>query len=188
MLPIYWTLSNYSPRSPTTRPAIHHRLLLRSKNLVFTPEHAFSLANSCALLAWIALLTSPGSARWSATVWKVTGRAVPLVFAVGYAALLLAAEPTGGDFNSLAGVQRLFSSPYALTAGWVHYLAFDLFVGTWIAQRARELRLPHWQVLPTLVLTFLFGPLGYAAFIGLRALRRPQSLRWTKPSTSEPTP
>ena len=156
--------------------------------MVFTPEQAFSLANSCALLAWIAILASPSSARWSAAVWTITGRVMPLGFAAGYAALLLAAEPTGGNFNSLAGVQRLFSSPYALTAGWVHYLAFDLFVGTWIAKRGAELKLPHWQLLPTLVLTFLFGPLGYAAFIGLRALRRPQSLRWTNTSTSEPTP
>jgi hypothetical protein len=152
--------------------------------MVLNPELVFSAANSVALLGWLALGASPPSMRWAAAVWRITGRVMPLVFAAVYAALLLAAEPTGGDFNSLAGVQKLFSSPYALTAGWVHYLAFDLFVGTWIAQRAAELRLPHWQVLPVLALTLLFGPLGYAAFVGLRAVRRPKSLRWqTAPST-----
>ena len=142
------------------------------------PEFAFSAANSVALLCWLALVASPASVRWAALVWIITGRAMPLAFAAVYAALLLATEPTGGNFNSLAGVQKLFSSPHALTAGWVHYLAFDLFVGTWIAQRAAALRLPHWQVLPVLALTFLFGPLGYASFVGLRALCRPQSLHW----------
>jgi hypothetical protein len=151
------------------------------------PELVFSGASSFALLGWLALAASPPSARWAPAVWRVTGRAMPLVFAAVYAALLLAAEPTGGNFNSLAGVQKLFSSPHALTAGWVHYLAFDLFVGSWIAQRAAALQLPHWQVLPTLALTFLFGPLGYAAFIGLRALRRPHSLRWTAAPVTETT-
>jgi hypothetical protein len=152
--------------------------------MILNPESVFSAANSLALLGWLALVASPPSVRWAAAVWRITGRAMPLIFAAVYAALLLAAEPTGGNFNSLAGVQKLFGSPHALTAGWVHYLAFDLFVGTWIAQRAAALRLPHWQVLPVLVLSFLFGPLGYAAFVGLRALRRPQSLRWqTAPST-----
>jgi hypothetical protein len=151
--------------------------------MILNPEFVFSAANSLALLGWLALAASPPSVRWAAAVWRITGRAMPLIFAAVYAALVLAAEPTGGNFNSLAGVQKLFSSPHALTAGWVHYLAFDLFVGTWIAQRAAALRLPHWQVLPVLALTLLFGPLGYAAFVGLRALRRPQSLRWqTSPS------
>jgi hypothetical protein len=160
-----------------------------SENFVtVTPELVFSGANSVALLAWLALASSPASASWSPTVRRVTGRVVPLAFALAYGALLLAAEPTGGNFNSLAGVQRIFSSPYALTAGWVHYLAFDLFVGTWIAERAAALQLPHWQVLPTLALTFVFGPLGYAAYICLRSLRRPHSLRWRTTTPSEITP
>jgi hypothetical protein len=156
--------------------------------VILTPELVFSGANSVALLAWLALVSSPASASWSPTVRQVTGRILPLAFALTYGALLLAAEPTGGNFNSLAGVQRIFSSPYALTAGWVHYLAFDLFVGSWIAERSAALQLPHWQVLPTLALTFVFGPLGYAAFICLRLLRRPDSLRRRTTNPSELTP
>jgi hypothetical protein len=147
-------------------------------SMTLNPDLVFSGANSAALLAWLALAASPPSARWAPAVWRISGRVLPLGFAFVYGALLLAAEPTGGNFNSLAGVQKLFTSPHALTAGWVHYLAFDLFVGAWVAQRAATLQLPHWQVLPVLALTLLFGPLGYAAFIGLRALARPQSLRW----------
>ena len=140
------------------------------------PEMIFLVANGVAGLAWLTLAASPAQARWTPSVWRLTGRVLPLLFALTYGVLLLSAEPTGGHFNSLAGVQKLFSSPEVLTAGWLHYLAFDLFVGVWIAQRAAALHLPHWQVLPILALTFLFGPLGYAAFIGLRAVRRPRSL------------
>ncbi len=143
--------------------------------MTISPEFTFQLANTLALFAWLALAVSPAKVRWAPVVWRLTGRWLPLFFALVYFVLLLAAEPTGGNFNSLAGVQRLFSSPYALTAGWLHYLAFDLFVGVWIAQRAATLNIPHWQVLPLLALTFLFGPLGYAAFIGWRAVRRLRS-------------
>ena len=137
----------------------------------------FRLGNLAALLAWVALAASPPAARWTPWVWRIAGRALPLAFAAVYGLLLLGPLPPGSGFGSIAEVQALFAAPRALTAGWLHYLAFDLFVGTWIAQRAASLGLPHWQVLPLLGLTFLFGPLGFAAFIALRAVRRPQSLR-----------
>lgn len=142
------------------------------------PDPVFRLCSAVALLAWLALAASPSAARWSRPVWRVTGRLLPLGFAVVYVVLLAAPWPPGGGFGSIAEVQALFASPRALTAGWVHYLAFDLFVGSWIAERAAALGLPHWQVLPLLLLTFMFGPLGYLAFVALRAWRRPQSLRW----------
>ena len=65
-------------------------------------------------------------------------------------------------------VQTLFQSPGALAAGWVHCLAFDLFVGSWIAERAAAVRLHHGLLLPVLALTFLFGPAGWLAFVVLR--------------------
>jgi hypothetical protein len=74
-------------------------------------------------------------------------------------------------------VRALFAVDHALTAGWIHYLAFDLFVGTWIARRAGELGLPHLAVVPLLALTFLFGPAGLLAFFVLRAVMRPASLK-----------
>ena len=81
--------------------------------------------------------------------------------------------PQGGGFRSLAQVAVLFSSPYALLAGWIHYLAFDLFTGAWEARDAAWLGLSRWIVLPCLVLTFLVGPLGLALYLLLKlAMRR----------------
>lgn len=142
-----------------------------------SPDLVFRLANGAALLAWIALAASPASARWSPWVRRITGRVLPLAFAAVYVAMLLPHWPAAGGFGSIAEVQALFAVPGALAAGWIHYLAFDLFVGTWIAERSAALGLPHWQVVPLLVLTFLFGPAGLLGFVLLRALRRPASLR-----------
>ncbi len=59
--------------------------------------------------------------------------------------------------------------PGMLVAGWLHYLAFDLFVGGWIAREGERAGLPHLLLLPCFVLTFLFGPAGLLAFALLRA-------------------
>ena len=56
-------------------------------------------------------------------------------------------------------------------AGWVHYLAFDLFIGSWQVRDAVRNAIPLWLVLPCLVLTFLFGPIGLVAYLAVRTAR-----------------
>jgi hypothetical protein len=56
-----------------------------------------------------------------------------------------------------------------LLAGWLHYLAFDLFVGAWEVRTARAAAIPFLLVVPCLGLTFLFGPAGLLAFLVLAA-------------------
>jgi hypothetical protein len=133
------------------------------------PETVFRAGNFIAALSWLALAASPASAAWAPRVRRVTGRFVPLAFAVVYVAMIAAYWVPEGGFGSVAQVQRLFAVPGLLVAGWLHYLAFDLFVGSWIAGRTAELRWPHVVVLPLLALTFAFGPAGLLAYAALRA-------------------
>jgi hypothetical protein len=94
-----------------------------------TPEQLFSIANFGALLGWLVLVVA-GPKRWAAPL--VTGAILPLLFAVLYVGLIAAhLGGTSGGFSSLAAVAALFSNPWLLLAGWVHYLAFDLFIGSW---------------------------------------------------------
>lgn len=139
-----------------------------------TAEAVFSIANMVALLSWVALLI----AVWRRTDWLrdvVLGRAVPLVLAVLYAALIVFffAKAQGG-FDTLANVQLLFTSPWAALAGWVHYLAFDLFVGCWIARQTMAAGLPRWPLIIILPLTFMFGPIGLVAFEVTHVLFQPK--------------
>lgn len=62
----------------------------------------------------------------------------------------------------------LFTNRWVALAGWVHYLAFDLFVGAWIVGEGQREGLAWWQVCPALPLTFLFGPAGLVLFTVLR--------------------
>jgi hypothetical protein len=133
-------------------------------------EKLFSLAGAVVLPCWLLLLVAPS--------WKWTQRlatfVAPLLIASVYVWLLFShPAPQGGGFNSLAQVAVLFSSPYALLAGWIHYLAFDLFTGAWEARDAVRLGISRWAVAPCLVLTFLFGPLGLSLYLLLKlAMRR----------------
>ncbi len=129
----------------------------------------FHLGGNLVLPGWLLLMLAP---TW---VWtrRYTTFAVPLLLAVTYGWLLLHAHPPGGaGFGSLAAVRLLFSAPEALLAGWLHYLAFDLFTGAWEARDAARLRISRWVVAPCLVLTFLLGPLGLAAYLLVRVAMR----------------
>lgn len=131
-------------------------------------ESLFSTAGSLALAGWIALAVVPLRYR----IARPVAIGVALMLAALYVALILSYWSSGaGDFRSLAGVARLFEHPGLLLAGWVHYLAFDLLVGTWEREEAHRIGLAQWVLVPCLVLTFLFGPLGWAAFLACRTVR-----------------
>lgn len=131
-----------------------------------SPDQLFQLSSPLALLGWIALLLSPLAPR---VAQVVAAAAIPLLLSLAYAGLILAFwwEAPGG-FGSLPEVQTLFTHPHIALAGWLHYLAFDLFIGAWEVRTARAEGIPHWAVIPCLILTFLFGPAGLLAFATLR--------------------
>jgi hypothetical protein len=126
----------------------------------------FSTANILALAGWIALAILPGR------VWvteSVAGGLVPLLLSVAYTGLITAFwSGAEGGFSSLDALGLLFQTPGLLLAGWLHYLAFDLFVGAWEVRTARAEGIPHLLVLPALALTFLFGPAGFLLFMTIR--------------------
>ncbi len=142
-------------------------------------ETLFQAANMVALAGWVILIASPFIPKLAD---RVAGILIPGLLAVAYTALILAFWTRAeGGFGSLAEVSLLFQTPELLLAGWIHYLAYDLFVGAWIVRRARSEGVPFLIVLPILPLAFLFGPIGYLAWLGVTAIRRSLS---DKPATA----
>ncbi|HEU6450699.1 MAG TPA: ABA4-like family protein, partial [Gemmatimonadaceae bacterium] len=110
-----------------------------------TPERLFSILNLVAMVAWLPLVFLP-RARWATYVVPVV---LPTLLGVIYVVLVTASLPhSGGGFSSLPAVRTLFENPWALLAGWVHYLAFDLFVGGWEVRDAQRRGIPHLLVVP----------------------------------------
>jgi hypothetical protein len=135
-----------------------------------TLDTLFSAANTAALAGWIVLALSPLAPRWAE---RISGVAIPLGLSVVYTALAFAFfGAADGGFGSLGDVARLFATREIVLLGWVHYLAFDLFVGAWEVRTGRAEAIPFVLVLPCLALTFLLGPAGFLLFATVRIARR----------------
>lgn len=135
-------------------------------------ETYFSIAGIVAMTGWLFLLVSPIIPAWSD---RIAGTTLPIVLSLGYVALLVVPSASGGGFGTLADVIELFSYERAALAGWVHFLAFDLFIGAWVCRTARAEGVNFWFVVPCLPLIFLFGPAGLLAFQAVRSVRTRQA-------------
>lgn len=130
-----------------------------------TAAQVFSLVNLAVVPGWLMLIVLP---RWR---WTriVAAYALPAALAVVYLLIMLQEfDLDDGGFGSLAQVARLFENQWLLLAGWIHYLAFDLFIGAWEVRDATRLSIPHLYVIPCLILTFLAGPVGLLLYFAIR--------------------
>lgn len=133
-----------------------------------SPETLFKICSWLAVLGWLLLIFVP---RWKWSARVIAGVVIPLLLGLLYLSLIATHfGESGGGFGSLAEVSQLFSNPYNLLAGWVHYLAFDLFIGSWEVRDAQRLGIHHLLVVPCLVLTFMLGPVGLLLYFILRSM------------------
>lgn len=130
------------------------------------PATLFRLANALVLPGWLVLVFLP---RWKWGAALIAPVIIPVAMGAVYAycavTYLIGAE---GGYGSLDEVATLLADPRGLLAGWVHYLAFDLFVGAGEVRDARRRGIHHGFVVPCLVATLMLGPIG----LGLYALVR----------------
>ena len=122
----------------------------------------FSIANTFALVSWLLLIFV---SKWKYTLRFIIPGSILLLCAV-YAFLIVPtlAHFDSSSFSSLANVKALFQDDKAVTAGWIHYLAFDLFVGLYIVEQGKSLKLRRWKYTLCLPFTFMFGPIGLILF------------------------
>lgn len=131
------------------------------------PEALFRLGNMTAMIGWAVLIFLP---RRFPLLLAVPKFAIPSLLALAYGGLMLTKFFTveGGGYSSIEQVSALFSVKEVLVAGWLHYLAFDLFVGVWIAERSDEARIPRIIQAVFLIATFMFGPVGLLLYLVTR--------------------
>ena len=143
----------------------------------------FRICNIAALASWVLLIVAPRRKLVPQIIrWGVL-TLMAMLYSVLIAVYFFRVE--GGGFSSLAAVQALFTSREVALAGWVHYLAFDLFVGLWIAEKSDDLGIARIVQAPVLVTTFMFGPLGFLIFqaalafnSAYGAVNKPSTARW----------
>lgn len=139
-------------------------------------ETIFNLFNSGILLFWLLLLVFP---KKRLTQKIITYPWVPLVIAMGYVYFLSTTSGTFyADFASLGGLTEMFqnANPRGVAAGWLHYLAFDFWVGCWMLKNSQEKQIKHvWLILPMLS-TFMLGPVGVILYTLVLLIHKKLSL------------
>lgn len=70
---------------------------------------------------------------------------------------------------TLDGIALLLGSPAGATIAWIHFLAFDLFVGRWVYLDSQEKQISPWFTTPLLFLTLMLGPLGFLLYLTVRS-------------------
>ena len=110
--------------------------------------------------------------RWTLRLMQSLLVLVPV--AVLYALLVL---PHFGDIfievanPTLSSISALLGTPDGATIGWVHFLAFDLFVGRWVYLDSRERAISAWLMAPVLFFVLMLGPIGLLLYLIVWAVR-----------------
>ncbi|MEO9971034.1 MAG: ABA4-like family protein [Hyphomonadaceae bacterium] len=140
-----------------------------------TYDLAFSLLNISVMPAWVLLILLP---RAGITERLVHSAIYPVALGLFYAicfgfTLFGGAGSDEVDFTTLEGVRAVFATDIGILIGWSHYLVFDLFVGAWIGRDALRRGVTHWLAAPSMLLSYLLGPIGALLyFTGRFALKR----------------
>jgi hypothetical protein len=104
--------------------------------------------------------------RWTQRIMRTWWPLV--VLAVVYVLLLISqlGSDAGVVLNpSLNGIAGLLGNPAGTTIAWVHFLAFDLFVGRWAYLDSRERGFSVWWVSIALFFVLMAGPLGLLLYL-----------------------
>ena len=137
-----------------------------------TYEIIFNIYNTGILIFWLFLLVFPKS--------KLTQKMtdfpwIPLVIAFGYIYFLGTSDSIFSvDFSSLSGLTEMFqnSNPRGVAAGWLHYLAFDFWVGCWILRDSQKKGVKHAFIIFPMLFTFMLGPVGVIIYTLVLAFQK----------------
>lgn len=140
----------------------------------------FTLTNVIAMTGWAMIAFMPRGPKVMAVVLYLGVGLLCLAYAVMFAGLFSGAfdavrvagatTPDLLDYN-IAGIRNLFMSDGGIVLGWTHYLAFDLFVGQWIAKDADHKGFSRMAQLPFLFATLMAGPIGLLLWMVVRERR-----------------
>ena len=108
-------------------------------------ETVFSVCSILVLPGWLLLLFLP---RWKWTLSVISAGVIPFCLGLVYLSLVVSQASAWPE--------------------WMHYLAFDLFVGCWEMQDSHKHQIPHAVVVPCLLFTFLLGPVGLVGYLLVR--------------------
>ena len=133
-----------------------------------TFENIYILSNFGVIPLWIMLIFIP-SAR--ITQILVNSVIIPLILSVTYVYVLyqgiLLDEPFIDIFKlyiSLDNLYTIFATENFLLIFWLHFIALNLFIGSWVSRDAFKYNITKKFTFVPLVLIYFSGPLGLVIY------------------------
>jgi len=132
-------------------------------------DSLFVLTNAIAVAGWAMLAFLPRKPMVMASILFLGVGLLCLAYTAMFA--VQATAIVSGEFTSIKGIRSLFATDGGIVLGWTHYLAFDLFIGQWIARDADNKGFHRLVQLPFLFLTLMAGPIGLLFWLLVRERR-----------------
>lgn len=143
-------------------------------------DSAFTVVNVIAFAAWLLLLIGARGPKTAAIVLFAGVGLLCLAYTVMLVGLhahwfdahrVPGTPPANIRNYNIGGLRNLFMSDGGVVFGWTHYLAFDLFVGQWVAKDADHKGFSRIAQAPILFLVLMFGPVGLLIWMVVRERR-----------------
>ena len=133
-----------------------------------TFENIYLWTNFGILPLWLMLIIIPNS---KFTQFFVNSIIVPLILSATYTYIIYQAilmdEPIFDFLKlylSLDNLYTLFATERFLLVFWLHFLALNLFLGSWISRDGIKYNMPRSLVFLPLILVYFTGPLGLVLY------------------------
>ena len=138
---------------------------------ILSYENIYLIANWGVIPFWLLLIILPNHALTNFFVQSII---VPLLLgsAYGFVAYNIYLEKNILDsfelYNGLNGLYSMFANESFLLVFWLHFLAINLFVGTWIVRDSKRYMVSRILVIFSLITTYFTGPIGLVIYWFLR--------------------
>ena len=133
-------------------------------------ENLFKISGLFVLPFWLLMIVAP--------YWRVTMRIIksPFVIIAPVIAYVILVLPQIGTLlpkvmgPKLPEISALLGTPEGATIAWMHFLAFDLFVGRWAYLDNRDRGISAWLMAPILFFILMLGPFGFLLYMIVRLI------------------
>ena len=146
-------------------------MLMQFQNFL-TFENIYLWINFGILPFWLMLVVMP---RSNFTQFFVNSVILPLILSATYIYVIYQAILLGEPildlfmlYSSIENLYTIFSSESFLLVFWLHFLALNLFLGSWISRDGVKYNMPRSLVLFPLIFVYFTGPLGLVLYWVIR--------------------
>ena len=138
----------------------------------FGPEIIYLWLSFGVLPFWLTLIFLPNS---RVSLVFISSIFLPIIFSLIYGymiyQLIINGQNIFDSFNLYLGIENLhslFSNDIFLLIFWVHFLAINLFLGSWVSRDALRYSVPKFLSGISLISIYFTGPLGLVLYWFIR--------------------